>query len=517
MSNIYQITLLIFGGIGIYVSINKICRIISGKIKLNDILTKIPQIDNKINEEKIKLQKSLSHYIDENPITMIPENGMTDEDILQKFKNTQKNFRGDKNTGACYINNKLLDDFIIKVYEKTIRTNPLHVSLCNDILRREAEIVSMVSNLYNGDKNVVGNITSGGTDSICHAVYAARERARYYGIVESWEIILAPSAHPAFRKAANMYLIKIVECPVDNNFRMDISKVKNLVTHNTIMIVCSCPTFPHGAIDPIEKVSTILNEIDKNKFIGLHVDCCMGSFIVPYMEQNGHQLHTKFDFRVDRVTSISIDTHKYGYTDKGSSVILYKNHKEWRQHQIFVDSQWTGGVYATPTISGSRSGKDIAGTWATLLFIGNKKYRDYANNIISLTRKLKNIICDIPELRILGQADVMIIAFESIDPKINIYNVQDEMIKKGWYLSSIQYPNGLHFCVTALHVVVHDFEVIFKKDLIESIQYVRLNPRIESSVARTYRSNQTIGIKEFVPELTREFWNIISKTSIDNN
>lgn len=511
----YQILLSFFGGVIIYAIINKMYYILGHKIKLSNFLKKIPQIDHKLKEEKKKLEKSLVHYIDKNPITVIPEDGMIVDEILKKFQNTQKKFRGNKNTGACYINDKSLDDFILKVYEKTIRTNPLHVSLCNDILRTEAEIVSMVANLYHGDKNVVGNVTTGGTDSIFHAVYTARERARHYGMNDSWEIILPSSAHPAFRKAANICRIKIVDCPIDNDFRMDITKIKKFITSNTIMIVCSCPTFPHGAVDPIEKVSALLNKVDKNKFIGLHVDCCMGSFVVPYMEENNYQLYTNFDFRVDRVTSISVDTHKYGYTDKGSSIILYKNHEEWRQHQIFVDSQWTGGVYATPTMSGSRSGKDIAGTWATLLFVGNRKYCEYAKNIVTLTRKLKNIICNIPELRLLGDAAVMIVAFESIDPNINIYNLQDEMMKKGWYLSSIQYPNGLHFCVTASHTVQDNFEITFEKDLIESIKIVRLNPQSESSTARTYKSNQTFGIKDFVPQLTRDFWNFLSKTNID--
>ena len=238
--------------------------------------------------------------------------------------------------------------------------------------------------------------------------------------------------------------------------------------------------------------------------------------VVPYMKYFD-PLYTKFDFSVECVTSISIDTHKYGYTDKGSSVILYRDNKNWRQYQIFVDAQWSGGVYATPTLSGSRSGKDIASTWGTLVFVGNDMYKNLANKIITLTKKLKNIIAEIPELKLLGNADVSIVAFTTKNPKINIYNIKNKMTEKGWYLSSLQNPNGLHFCVTAVHINVENFDDEFKSDLMGAIDYVKQNPSQVSSEAAMYHSNQSFGIKEFVPQLTREYWNILGKTSITSD
>ena len=43
--------------------------------------------------------------------------------------------------------------------------------------------------------------------------------------------------------------------------------------------------------------------------IPVHVDSCLGGFLVPFMEKAGFPLEP-FDFRVPGVTSISADTHK---------------------------------------------------------------------------------------------------------------------------------------------------------------------------------------------------------------
>lgn len=508
-SYIFYILCIIFGFL-----INLLLQKLA-KISFNKIVEFIPTVNEKINDEKDKLEKSLVKYRNINPIKQIPNDGIDERIIIEKFSNSQTNIKGYKNTGACYINDSCIDKLILQIYNCTIRTNPLHLSLCSDIINAEAEIIRMIANLYNGDDQVVGNVTSGGTDSIRHAIYTARERARSYGIVDNWEIIICTTAHPAFRKAANEYLINVVECQADSNFRLDTTHLKKLINKNTILVVCSCPTFPHGSVDPIESVAKILSNYKYYSYftIGLHVDCCLGSFVVPFMKKSEYPLYTNFDFSVDGVTSISIDTHKYGYADKGSSVILYKNHNDWRQHQIYVDSKWSGGIYATPTLSGSRSGKDIAGTWATLVYVGYNKYNEYAYKIVLLAKKIKNIISKHSDLKILGSDDLMIVAFKSINPKLNIFNVKNEMTNRGWYLSCLQNPNGIHFCVTAVHIQIDEFEKIFEKDLHDSIDHVRKNPSIQSSDANMYKSNQTIGIKEFVPILSREYWNILNKTN----
>ena len=151
-----------------------------------------------------------------------------------------------------------------------------------------------------------------------------------------------------------------------------------------IQIVGSAPAFAHGAIDPIEELSKIAVSYD----LPLHVDACLGGFLIAFMKDAGFKL-PKFDFSLKGVTSISCDTHKYGYTPKGSSVIMYKN-TSYRKFQFFSAVEWPGGIYVSPTFAGSRAGSLIAMTWSTLMTIGLEGYVKITRDIINTTKYITN-------------------------------------------------------------------------------------------------------------------------------
>jgi len=75
--------------------------------------------------------------------------------------------------------------------------------------------------------------------------------------------------------------------------------------------------------------------------VPLHLDCCLGGFLVPFLEKAGYKLPHPVDFSISGVTSISADTHKYGFAPKGSSIIMYSSN-EIRKYQYFVITDWPG-------------------------------------------------------------------------------------------------------------------------------------------------------------------------------
>ena len=77
-------------------------------------------------------------------------------------------------------------------------------------------------------------------------------------------------------------------------FRVDPAAVARAITPNTIGLVVSAPCFPQGVIDPVEAVAAIA----KKNTLPLHVDCCLGSYLIAYAEKAGFPL-APFDFRVD--------------------------------------------------------------------------------------------------------------------------------------------------------------------------------------------------------------------------
>jgi len=274
--------------------------------------------------------------------------------------------------------------------------------------------------------------------------------------------ILPSTAHTAFRKAGDYFKIKIhyVDCPAPD-YQVNIAAVSRLVNSNTILLVGSAPNFPHGIIDDIAGLS----KLALRKKLCLHVDCCLGSFVIPFLEKAGFET-VPFDFRLKGVTSISCDTHKYGFAPKGNSTVLYRT-QQLRKYQYYVSPDWSGGVYGSPGMAGSRPGALIAGCWASLLSVGETGYTDSCVKIVGTTKKIIEKIREVPtlnnELEIIGKPLVSVVAFTA--NSLNIYDIADAMSEKGWHLNALQDPPGIHIAVTmpivkAWERLVSDLEAV---------------------------------------------------------
>jgi sphinganine-1-phosphate aldolase len=257
--------------------------------------------------------------------------------------------------------------------------------------------------------------------------------------------ILPETGHTAFRKAGSYFGIKVhlVACPAPN-YQVDIRSVTRLINSNTVLLVGSAPNFPHGIIDDI----SALSKLAIKRKIPLHVDCCLGSFLVPFLEKAGFETEL-FDFRLKGVTSISCDTHKYGFAPKGNSTVLYRD-TTLRSYQYFISPDWSGGVYASPSIAGSRPGALIAGCWASLMSVGEAGYIEACSSIVGATKKIIEAIQENPglnnDLEVLGHPLVSVVAFNS--KTLDIYDIADAMSAKGWHLNSLQNPPAIHVAVT---------------------------------------------------------------------
>lgn len=260
--------------------------------------------------------------------------------------------------------------------------------------------------------------------------------------------IISTTAHAAVYKAAEYFRIKIVTVAVNDSGQMNISAAKRAINNRTILIYASAPTYPHGVIDPIEELAAIAIHAK----CCLHVDACLGGFVLPFLVngENENKL-PKFDFSVPGVTSMSVDTHKYGFAQKGSSIVLYSS-KLLRQFQYTSVADWTGGLYISPTPAGSRSGGLIAQTWASMLHMGHAGYTKAAKEIVSAVLKLRKDIQNIEGLKLIGEHATMIVAWGSSDKSVNIYDINDIMSSKGWRLAVLQNPSALHICVTSANV-----------------------------------------------------------------
>ena len=405
------------------------------------------------------------------PKVIIPEESITTEDLINEMEDIQKddiNWRGGKVWSLVYHASDEHTETLKKAYTMFFSKNALSPIAFPSLKKFETEVISMTVDLFNGDKRCCGSMTSGGTESILMAIKTYRDWAEEkFPDITKPEMVLPSSAHPAFDKGADYFKVKSVRVPVDSKtHRADVKAMENAITENTILLVGSACDFPRGLVDSIPELGVIAKE----RGLGLHVDACLGGFMLPFAKKLGYEI-PEFDFSVPGVTSIRADVHKYGYGAKGASTILYRRERVWK-HQFSVYTEWSGGIYISPSMRGTRPGGAIAAAWAALKHLGVNGYLNLAKIVMDASKKLIEGINQINELYIIGKPVISVFSFTS--DKIDIYHLGDLMDKKGWHLDRIQFPNALHMMVNPHHAEIVDK---FLNDLRDTVKEVVKHPR----------------------------------------
>jgi len=394
-----------------------------------------------------------------------PEKGMPSAVISAKMKKARDQDVGwisGQSWGLVYHAGEEVDEVIREAFQLFSHGNGLDPKAFPSLKKFETEVVAKTASLLNAGQDAVGTMTSGGSESLLMAVKSSRDQARHLKPhLTNPEMVIPQSAHPALDKAAHYLGVKTVRTPLADDYRADLEAVRDAVNDNTILLAGSAPAYPHGVVDPIKG----LGELALEKNINLHVDACLGGFVLPFLERLGYKI-PPFDFRVPGVTSISADLHKYGYAAKGASTIIYRS-PELRRYQFFVVTDWPGGLFGSSTVTGTRPGGPIAAAWAVLNYLGEEGYMGLAEEVMETTRILQEGITNTGRLEVLGKPVMSVFAVGS--NHIDIYALADVMAEKGWQLGRQQLPPALHLIVTPPHTRIR---TAFLADLEESVRRV---------------------------------------------
>ena len=464
-----------------------------------------PFIGEIIKSKLISSTKILENDLKSNykNLTKIPDKGLDNNEISTKLALLpDSGQKKEQISGIIYHGGVIHKNRLVDIFRKFAFSNPLHPDVFPKIREMEIDVINMAISLFKGDENCSGNITYGGTESILLACITYRDYYKSNKGITNPNIVALESVHPAFDKACHYFNICIKKVPINiNTGTSSIELIEKYIDENTILLVGSAPSYAHGIIDPIVSMSQLVLKYD----ISFHLDCCMGGFLIPFIDNFKH-----INFKLKGISSISLDTHKYGNTLKGSSIILYRNYNI-KKYQHFINKDWNGGIYCTPTIMGSKSGGLIAAAWASILYMGKNEYSSIAqkikNNVGNIRYKMgqnKNIV-------IIGRPNINIVAFRA--PNLNIYNIANEMKKTGWNISIMQNPAAFHICLTNLHT--KEICDRFCKDLNSSIDVVikNKNNKLTGTLA-LYGSSQEVGANLFIEEVIHDFIFLLSRKSI---
>ena len=416
----------------------------------------------------------------------LPDKGRPRDEILAELRDLASSEDAYWQTGRCsgtmYCGDMEHYGFMAEAFGMFSHVNILQRDMCPSATRFEGEIIAMSLDLMHGgeapaEASPCGSVTSGGTESILSALLAYREWAHREKGIDRPQMILPETGHVAFEKGAHLFGLEVIKAPVDpETTQVDVDFVRQSIGPKTALIVGSACNYGYGTIDPIDELSALATEHG----IGLHVDACLGGWILPWGEELGYDIPV-FDFRLPGVSSISADTHKYGYGPKGSSVLLFRD-KELRQGLYFVQQEWSGGKYLSPGIAGSRSGGILAATWASLVSLGREGYLGYAKKIFEAAYAMQGAVKALPDLRLMGKPSF---CFSFRSDAFDIYHVNDFLRDKGWRLNGQQHPNALHMCVTRPQTQDGVVDA-FATDLAAAVDYAHAPAREKPATGAVY-------------------------------
>ena len=348
-----------------------------------------------------------------------------------------------------------------EAYRRFSGENALNTDAFPSLKRIQAEVVAMAGVWLGATPQSAGFMTSGGTESILMAVKAARDRLLALRGIRNPNMVLPTSAHAAFAKAGAYFGVEVRRVAVQPDWRANVAAMRDVTDENTVLIVGSAPQYPQGVVDDIVGIAKIAIDFD----INCHVDACMGGVTLAYLARLGENI-TPWNLQVPGVSSISVDLHKFGYTSKGASVIIYAT-KHLRSFQGFITDDWLGGFYGSSGVLGTKSGGSMASAWAVMHFLGDDGYLRLTRQAREATLQLADFVRESQDLVLRAEPESTLLCFGARDPSaLNVFAIADELSKRGWYVDRQTPPDSLHCTVNAIH---HDKIDWFTKDLHECV------------------------------------------------
>jgi glutamate/tyrosine decarboxylase-like PLP-dependent enzyme len=378
------------------------------------------------------------------PDVSLPEHG-TPRDVLlarmREAKTADADWRGGRTWSLIYPAGPDVDDVLREANEMYMFENALNPLKFPSLAAMEKDVVAMTAHLLNAPAEASGSMTSGGTESILHAVRVARDRAKAERSVTDPTVVIPRSAHPAFAKGAKYFGLEVVQIPLDDDLRADLKAADGLIDDRTALVVGSAPNYPHGVVDPIPELASMASE----RGVPFHTDACVGGFLLPFMERAGYDV-PPFDFRVPGVSTMSADVHKYGFATKGASVIVHRDGSHLRTYQAFMYGDWPGGTYGSLAMAGARPAAPVAAAWAVMNFLGVEGYVKLTKQTIETAKRIRAGVEELG-MQMVGDPVASVLAFTAP----NIFAIGDQMDDKGWHLDRQHDPDALHMMVSPAH------------------------------------------------------------------
>ncbi|MEH6611412.1 MAG: aminotransferase class V-fold PLP-dependent enzyme [Halioglobus sp.] len=430
---------------------------------------------------------------------LLPRQGKSSDDILKQiktFKAAMTPTERGKLSSTAFQGRDEMGKLVYESFMEFLGWNGLFTFQEPAAAQMENEVLDICVGMVRGGEQGRANFTSGGTESNFCGLHAMRAWAREHKPKITQPEIVAPySTHSTVHKTAKYLDLKVVTVPQNSDLTADTDALAAAIGPNTIGIVGSAPNWPYGDVDPITRFGELALEHD----LWLHVDACVGAYILPFMRELGEDV-PEYDFTVPGVRSISGDLHKYGYAPKPCSTIMWRSQAEQAYHFMPI-TEWACGLYLSQSFIGSRPMGPVAGIWALMHFWGREGYLENTRQILKLKQTITDQCEAIPGLRTWKtHGPLMMIAADDF----NIELVVGGMEQCGWRLLGVNNPPAIHLTLD----VMEDKDVQkFVDDLAQVCTSIRSGDLVEEGLL----SYGGVGAAESAPKWLLSAVEIIEK------
>ena len=405
---------------------------------------------------------------------LLPRQGKSSDDILKQiktFKAAMTPTERGKLSSTAFQGRDEMGKLVYESFMEFLGWNGLFTFQEAAAAQMENEVLDICVGMVRGGEKGRANFTSGGTESNFCGLHAMRAWAREHKPdIKEPEIVAPYSTHSTVHKTAKYLDLKVVTVPQKSDLTADADALAAAIGPNTIGIVGSAPNWPYGDVDPITRFGELALEHD----LWLHVDACVGAYILPFMRELGEDV-PEYDFTVPGVRSISGDLHKYGYAPKPCSTVLWRSQEEQAYHFMPI-TEWACGLYLSQSFIGSRPMGPVAGIWALMHFWGREGYLENTRQILRMKKAIADQCEAIPGLRTWKtHGPLMMIAADDF----NIELVVGGMEQRGWRLLGVNNPPAIHL---TLDVMEDEDLQKFIDDLAEVCILIRSGELVEEGL-----------------------------------
>ncbi|QIM15725.1 glutamate decarboxylase [Leucobacter insecticola] len=273
-------------------------------------------------------------------------------------------------------------------------------------------------------------------------------------------LVMSSAVQVCWEKFCNYWDVEMRLVPISEDHKvLDGHDLENYVDENTIGVVAIMGVTYTGMYEPVREIAAKLDEIQQKTGldIPIHVDGASGAMIAPFLQPD-----LEWDFRLERVHSISTSGHKYGGVYPGVGWVVWREEK-WLPEDLVFRVSYLGGDMPTFALNFSRPGSQVLLQYYMFLRLGFAGYTEMQQGAQDVAVFLAQQISKLGPFQLWNDGtDIPVFAWSMIPnytDKWDLYHLADRLRTRGWIVPAYPMPADLQDLTVQRIVVRRDLSL----------------------------------------------------------